>query len=126
MARLLGRDTAYVQADRRRAACDAAAQTGATVILKGCRTIVAQAGLTPAINASGNPGMASGGMGDVLAGLLAGLLAQDLAPFDAARAAVYLHGRAADLAAWQGAQQSLAAGDVIESLPLAFRDVAVV
>jgi NAD(P)H-hydrate epimerase len=123
MARLLGCDTGAVQADRLRAAREAAERTGATVVLKGCGTVVARTGAPLAVNATGNPGMATGGMGDVLAGLLAGLLAQRLAPFDAARAAVYLHGRAADLAAWQGARPSLTARDVIAALPLAFRDI---
>ncbi len=126
MARLLGCDTAAVQADRLRSARRAAAHTGATVVLKGHGTIVAQPNGKAAINSTGNPGMASGGMGDVLAGLLVGLLAQGIAPADAAKAAVFLHGRAADIAAWQSAQRSLTAGDVIETLALAFRDVSAV
>ncbi|MBL7076897.1 MAG: NAD(P)H-hydrate dehydratase [Kiritimatiellae bacterium] len=126
MARLLGCDTGTVQADRLQTARRAAAQTGATVALKGHGTIVAEPDGSAAINPTGNPGMASGGMGDVLAGLLAGFLAQGMAPADAARVAVFLHGRAADLAAWQSAQPSLTAGDVIETLALAFRDVSVV
>jgi len=126
MARLLGCDSTTVQTDRLQIARDVAAQTDATVVLKGHGTIVAQPDGKAAINPTGNPGMASGGMGDVLAGLLVGLLAQGLAPGDAARAAVFLHGRAADIAAWQSAQVSLTAGDVIETLALAFRDVSVV
>jgi len=125
LARLLGIDIPAVQAARQTRAMEAAALTGATVVLKGHGTLVVRTGETPAINTTGNPGMASGGMGDVLAGLLAGLLAQGLAPFNAARAAVYLHGYAADVATWREARTSLTAQDVIRALPFAFRDVAV-
>jgi NAD(P)H-hydrate epimerase len=125
MARMMGCDTATVQSDRHQVARTAAAQTGTTVVLKGHGTVIAQADGKTSVNPTGNPGMASGGMGDVLAGLLAGLLAQGMAPTDAARAATYVHGRAADIAAWQGTQFSLVAGDVIESLALAFRDITV-
>jgi NAD(P)H-hydrate repair Nnr-like enzyme with NAD(P)H-hydrate dehydratase domain len=67
--------------------------------------------------------MATGGAGDVLAGLLAGLLAQGLKPYDAARAAVYVHGRAGDLAAWRHCQMAVNAGDVVDEFPFAFRDL---
>jgi NAD(P)H-hydrate epimerase len=70
-----------------------------------------------------NPGMATGGMGDVLAGLLGGLLAQGLKPFDAARAAVFLHGRAGDQAADEKSEPGIIAGDLIEELPYAFQDI---
>ena len=125
MARLLGCDTAAVQAERLQTARNTAARTGATVVLKGHGTIVAQPDGSATINPTGNPGMASGGMGDVLAGLLAGLLAQGMAPNDAARAAVFLHGRAADLAAWQEAQSSITATDVIAMLGSAFHELSV-
>ncbi len=125
MARLLGCDSAAIQADRLQTARNSASQTGATVVLKGHGTIVAQPGNRAAINPTGNPGMASGGMGDVLAGLLAGLLAQGMVPNDAARAAVFLHGRAGDLAAWQAAQPSITATDVIAMLGSAFRELSV-
>ncbi|MDP6490820.1 MAG: NAD(P)H-hydrate dehydratase [Kiritimatiellia bacterium] len=125
MARLLGSDTATVQAERLQTARSAAAQAGATVVLKGHGTVVAQSSGLAAINPTGNPGMASGGMGDVLAGLLAGLLAQGMVPNDAARAAVFLHGRAADMAAWQEAQPSITATDVIAMLGSAFRELSV-
>ena len=75
------------------------------------------------INLTGNPGMASGGMGDVLGGLVAGLAAQGLAPFDAACAGVYLHGRAGDRVAWRTSQAGMSAGDVIEELPDVFREL---
>jgi len=123
MARLAGCSAAQVQADRYGTARRAAAATGATVILKGAGTIVAQKDAPVSINMTGNPGMATGGMGDVLAGLVAGLAGQGLAPFDAARAGVYLHGRAADNVAWRSSQAGMTAGDVIEELPLVFREL---
>ena len=67
--------------------------------------------------------MATGGMGDVLSGLLGGLLAQGLKPFDAACAAVFLHGRAGDQAADEKSESGIIAGDLIEELPYAFQDI---
>jgi NAD(P)H-hydrate epimerase len=123
MARLLHNDVATVQADRFRAAAMAAeAALGAVVVLKGAGTLVARAGRTPCVNLTGNPGMAKGGVGDVLAGLMGGLCAQGHDAFDAARAAVYLHGRAGDLAAARLSQSALTAGDVIDALPNAILD----
>jgi NAD(P)H-hydrate epimerase len=124
LARLLGCRTEEIQADRRAAARHAAERSRATVVLKGAGTVVAQAGRPLAINLTGNPGMATGGMGDVLSGLIGGLLAQKLAPFDAACAGVYLHGRAGDSAAWRRSQAALTAADVLDELPYVFREVA--
>ncbi|MBN1269203.1 MAG: NAD(P)H-hydrate dehydratase [Kiritimatiellae bacterium] len=124
LARLLGKDVAEIQADRRKAALAAVEATGATIILKGAGTVVAAKDKPVCINLTGNPGMATGGSGDVLAGLLVGLLAQGLEPFDAARAAVYLHGRAGDLAALRRSQAGLTACDIIEEISYAFRDVS--
>jgi hydroxyethylthiazole kinase-like uncharacterized protein yjeF len=105
-ARLLGATTAEVQADRIAAACELARRTGAVVLLKGAGTVVAspaRSGEAVAvdwtINASGGPTLASGGSGDVLAGVIAALLARGLAAPDAARLGAWLHGRAGDL--WQ-------------------------
>lgn len=123
MARLLGRDTAEVQAHRFETVREAAARSRAVAILKGAGTLVAEAGQPLAINMTGNPGMASGGMGDVLAGLLGGLLAQGLKPFDAARAAVFLHGRAGDHAADEKSEPGIIAGDLVLELPYAFQDI---
>lgn len=95
-ARLLGCDTADVQADRLAAATALSQRTGATVVLKGSGTIVATPQRTPAINASGNAALATAGTGDVLAGWLAGLWAQGGPAHDCALAAVASHGRAAD------------------------------
>jgi NAD(P)H-hydrate epimerase len=126
LGRLLGLSTADVQADRVGAARRAAAETGAVAVLKGHQTLVAAPDGAVWVNPTGNPGMATGGTGDVLTGLLAGLLAQGLDPLDAARLGVYLHGLAGDLAVDRRGREgrqgeaSLAAGDLIDALPQAF------
>ena len=124
LGRLLGISTAEVQADRPAAARRAAAVTGAIVVLKGSLTLIAAPRGGLYVNPTGNPGMASGGTGDVLTGILGGLLAQRLEPLDAACLAVYLHGLAGDLALARLRGPSLAAEDLIESLPAAFADLA--
>jgi NAD(P)H-hydrate epimerase len=123
-ARLLGVSPAAVQADRVSAARELAERSGAVVVLKGAGTLVAHRKRALHVNATGNPGMAKGGAGDVLTGLLGGLLAQGYEPFAAACAAVYVHGRAGDLSAWRRCQVSLTAGDLIEEIPFAFRDLS--
>jgi NAD(P)H-hydrate epimerase len=123
LARLLSCSPPDVQHDRAGMARRAAEATGATVVLKGAGTLVTENGRRMHINLSGNPGMAAGGTGDVLSGLLAGLLAQRIAPFDAARMAVHVHGRAGDNAAWRASQAGLAATDLIEEIPHVLRDM---
>jgi len=127
MARLRGKGVtaADIQANRFGTARAMADETGAVVVLKGAGTVVAAPEKPLAVNLTGNPGMATGGMGDVLGGVLVGLLAQGLAPFDAARMAVYLHGRAGDFASWHGSQYGTISDDVIEELPHVFRDLSV-
>ena len=122
---LLGRDAASIQQDRLGAVREAAERTGAVVVLKGAGTLVAQAGQPTWINLNGNPGMACGGSGDVLAGLLVGLLAQKISPLAAACAATWLHGAAGDVAALRTTQIAMKAGDVVQALPTAFRMVTV-
>ncbi|MEP6863845.1 MAG: NAD(P)H-hydrate dehydratase [Deltaproteobacteria bacterium] len=98
-ARLLGTDTKTVEADRLAAARSLAAQTRTVVVLKGARTIVCDGTLGDefcSINPTGGPALATGGSGDVLAGVIGALLAQGLTALDAARAGVYVHGRAGD------------------------------
>jgi len=124
LGRLLGISTAEVQADRPAAARRAAAATGAIVVLKGSLTLIAAPRGGLYVNPTGNPGMASGGTGDVLTGILGGLLAQRLEPIDAACLAVYLHGLAGDLALARLRGPSLAAEDLITALPAAFADLA--
>ena len=120
-ARLIGRK---LEGDARRdAAVQLAARSGIVVVLKGHRTLVTD-GAHQAVNATGNPGMATGGSGDVLTGLITALLCQHLEPFDAARLGVYLHGRAGDLAAEELGQVSLMASDLIRYLPKAFQEYA--
>ncbi len=123
MAGLLGLTVETVQSDRLGAAMRAVQASRAVVVLKGAGTVVVALRKTTLINLTCNPGMATGGAGDVLAGLMAGLLAQGFAPYDAARTAVYVHGRAGDLAAWRHCQLSLNAGDLVDELPFAFRDL---
>jgi NAD(P)H-hydrate epimerase len=123
LARLLGCPTTDVQNDREGAAQRAAALTHAVVVLKGSGTLVVKEGKTIHVNLTGNAGMASGGMGDVLSGIIGGLLAQGIPPFDAACAGAFLHGRAGDNAAWRKSQSSLCATDVIEELPFVFREL---
>jgi NAD(P)H-hydrate epimerase len=124
LGRLLGIPTAEVQADRIGSARRAAAETGAVVVLKGYRTLVATPEGEVNVNPTGNPGMASGGTGDVLTGLIAGLIAQGLEVLDAALLGVYLHGLAGDLAAEEAGEAGMTAGDLIGFLPAAFRELA--
>ena len=91
------------------------------MVLKGHRTLVTD-GHRQAINATGNPGMATGGSGDVLTGLITALACQTSRPFDAARLGVHLHGLAGDLAAEELGQVSLIASDLIQYLPEAFQE----
>lgn len=111
--RLFGMTAEQVQAGRLDAARRAAERSGSITVLKGARTIVAAPGRLPAVNSTGNPGMAKGGAGDVLAGLLAGLLGQGIEPFEAAKTAVWLHGKAGDLAAAKNTEAAMTAGDLI-------------
>jgi NAD(P)H-hydrate epimerase len=121
MARLLGLTVAEVEANRLEIALGFAERLGMTVVLKGARTLIAHPDGRVAVNTSGNPGMAKGGSGDLLTGLVAGLLAQY--PGETARAveaAVYLHGLAADLAVRAGNEHTLLATDSLQQLPRAF------
>jgi ADP-dependent NAD(P)H-hydrate dehydratase len=119
-ARLLDCDVPAVQADRERLAARFAVAHGAVVVLKGHRTVVTD-GVRIAINETGNPGMATGGTGDVLSGLLVALLCQALEPFAAARLAVHLHGLAGDLARDALGETSLVASDLLDFLPRAIQ-----
>lgn len=128
LGRLLGRSAAEIQADRHGAVVEAVKRFSGpshdhhpVVVLKGRETIVADT-LHVYVNATGNPGMATGGTGDVLTGLLAAMLAQGMERFKAAVLAVYLHGRAGDIAAERLGQVSLVAGDLVDCLPLAIME----
>lgn len=116
MARLVGRTAAEIQADRIGVAQRFAESVGCVVVLKGAGTVVAAPDGTAAICPTGNPGMATAGSGDVLGGLIAALLAQGLAPFDAACAGVYVHGLAGDRRARVRGAAGLVAGDLIDGI----------
>jgi hydroxyethylthiazole kinase-like uncharacterized protein yjeF len=122
MARLLGGQTAEVQRARAESALGLARETGAIVVLKGERTLVAEPGGRAVVSSTGNPGMATGGTGDVLAGVTGSLLARHGALL-AATAAPFVHGRAGDLVAAQIGEEGLVAGDLVEVLPEAIESV---
>jgi hydroxyethylthiazole kinase-like uncharacterized protein yjeF len=122
MARLTGLTVAQIQQDRIQAARKLAQATGAHVVLKGARTLVADPDGHVWVNPTGNAGMAAGGMGDVLTGIIAGLLAQGRAASEACRAGVYLHGLAADILS-QKASRGFLATEVMQAVPQAIQRV---
>jgi NAD(P)H-hydrate epimerase len=118
LGRLLGRDSGQIDARRLAAAREAAAASGAVVVLKGDDTIVSD-GERVAVNALSAPGLATAGSGDVLSGMTAALLARGFEPFAAACAAVVAHARAGrDAAARVGSAESVIATDVVDSIPV--------
>jgi NAD(P)H-hydrate epimerase len=119
-ARLVGADTKAVQSDRETLAVEFARAQGVIVVLKGHDTIVTD-GEKVAINTTGNSGMATGGTGDVLTGLIVALLAQGMAPFAAAHLAVHLHGLAGDLAAAEVGKPGMIASDLPRYIGKAWR-----
>jgi NAD(P)H-hydrate epimerase len=124
MRRLTGIDAAMLEADRIDAAREWAKRWRSVVVLKGAPTVIAGHDGATTVNPTGNPGMATAGMGDVLTGTIAALIAQGLSPYDAARLGAYAHGLAGDLVAAEQGQQGLVAGDVAEALPKALRTLA--
>ncbi len=124
MGRLIGKSTKEVQADRLGAAEDLARRSGAAVVLKGDRTVVAFPDGETWVNPTGCPAMATGGTGDVLTGMIAGLVAQH--PSDWRRAvvaAVWLHGRSGELAATRWGEQAMLALDLLQALPEAMDEL---
>ncbi|HWQ77117.1 MAG TPA: NAD(P)H-hydrate dehydratase [Syntrophomonas sp.] len=117
MARLTGLSNEEIQNNRLEISRHYAGEWGVTVVLKGNNTLVAHPSGQAYVNPSGNPGMATAGSGDVLSGIIAGLIAQGLKPTDAAVAGVYLHGKAGDAAAADLGQRSLTATDLIHWMP---------
>jgi NAD(P)H-hydrate epimerase len=117
MARLIDDTVAFVQQNRVSCARALAQKLNVHLILKGAKTVVAHPDGRVFINSTGNAGMASGGMGDVLTGIIAGLVAQGLTPEKAAHAAVYLHGAAADALSASMGPIGYLAGDVMEAIP---------
>jgi NAD(P)H-hydrate epimerase len=123
MGRLLGISSSEVQRDRIEIAAAFARKHRVTVVLKGAATVVATPQGWAFVNSTGNPGMASGGTGDVLTGMIGSFLAQGYSASQAACLGVYLHGRAGDLAAEEKGEASMIAGDLIEKLPQAIKEM---
>lgn len=121
--RLLHRTAAEIQRDRKNAAQELSERFSAIAVLKGAGTIVAAKGKTAYINMTGNPGMATGGAGDVLSGVIGALAGQGLSPETAACCGVYLHGLAGDLAAAQMGEYGLIASDIAAFVAMAIREV---
>lgn len=124
MRRLTGIDTVALEANRIDAAREWAQRWRAVVVLKGAPTVTAAPDGRATVNPTGNPGMATVGMGDVLTGVIAALLAQGLDPYESARLGAYAHGLAGDLVADQKGRYGLTAGDVAEAIPLALLTLA--
>lgn len=121
-SRLTGIETATIQRERERHAVAFARGTsggGLVVVLKGHGTVVTD-GRRVFLNTNGNPGMATGGSGDCLTGVIAALLGQGMSAFDAACLGAYIHGLAGDIARDQGGEVGLIAGDIVDALPDAF------
>jgi NAD(P)H-hydrate epimerase len=123
MSRLTGKNISDIQADRIGIARDFSITHGVHLVLKGARTVVAHPDGKVFINLTANPGMGAGGMGDVLTGIIAGLLAQGLGPEAAAHVGVYLHGKAADVLAESQGPFGFLATEVADSVPGVIREI---
>jgi len=121
MARMLGARVDEVQRDRIETTREFATRHRVYIVLKGARSVIATPDGRVFVNPTGNPGMASGGTGDVLTGVLGACLARGMEPAAAMCASVYLHGSAGDIAAERVGEESLVARDVIAALPEAFK-----
>lgn len=121
LSRLIGQPIPEIQADRLSCARETAEDLGCVVVLKGAGTVIADAGGEAWINPAGNPGMASGGMGDVLTGIVAALVAGAADVMSAAVAGVYLHGLAAEITAQEMGPRGFLAMDVANRLPAAYK-----
>ncbi len=118
-ARLTGRSVAEIQGDREAHAAALAQADNLIVVLKGANTVVTD-GARLYVNTTGNPGMATGGAGDVLTGVIAALIGQKLPAFEAAQLGVYVHGLAGDIARDQNGEIGMIAGDIVDGLSDAF------
>ncbi len=123
MARLLGSSIEEVEGDRIGIVIEAAERWGQVIILKGAHSLIAAPDGRLTISPFANPGLATGGTGDVLAGAIVGFLAQGLPPYEAAIAGVYLHGLAGEMARQEIGETGMVAGDLIPLLPRAIRQV---
>jgi len=123
MSRLAGISTEEVQANRIGVALDFSTKYNVYLVLKGARSVISTPQGEIFINTTGNAGMASGGMGDILTGIIGGLLAQRIEPADACKLGVFAHGLAGDLAAEQSGEAGIIASDVANKLPNAIRKI---
>lgn len=123
MARLAGISVDHVQRDRAVVAAQFAARQKCVVVLKGHDSIVAGPEGECFVNPTGNAGMATGGTGDILAGMIGGLMAQGVAPLDAACVGAYAHGLAGDIAAREATSRGMIARDVLSAIPKAWREI---
>jgi NAD(P)H-hydrate epimerase len=123
MARLTGLSSKAIQENRIETSRNFAVEYGVFLVLKGSRTIIAQPDGTIHINPSGNPGMASGGTGDILTGMMGGLVCQGFSPSSAAIAATYTHGLAGDLVADEKGEMALIATDILEKIPHVLKEI---
>ena len=117
MARLTNTAVSTLEADRIRTAQTYASEHGLTLVFKGAPTVISDADGNVWINSTGNPGMGTGGMGDVLTGVIAGLMAQGLSSERAATLAVYIHGLAGDIVSEKLGRHGLIASDVLKAVP---------
>ena len=124
MGRLLGRKISPAQKNRISVAKKFVNEYNSILVLKGHRTVIAAPGRRCHVNKTGNPGMASGGTGDVLTGIIASLIGQKMNPYEAALLGVYVHGLAGDLAKKEKGERSLIATDLLKKLPEAFKKVS--
>lgn len=124
MAKLLGKTVEEVQKDREKTAKAVAKHLGCIVVLKGHETVVADAHGKLYVNQTGNPGMATAAVGDVLTGVIVGLAAQGFSSWDAAVAGVHLHGLAGDLAVKEKGEYGMIASDLLEKVPDAIQKIS--
>ena len=124
MAALIGKDAEYVQKNRKEIALNFASEYNTVLVLKGYKTIVAKPGGDFYVNETGNAGMATGGCGDVLTGMIAAFVAQGLDIYNASVLGVYFHGAAGDLAANEKGLLGLIATDILDKIPQALKALA--
>ena len=118
MARLTGKTVAEVQENRLETAQEAARELRAVIVLKGAHTLIAAPDTAVSVNLTGNAGMARGGSGDLLAGMIASFAAQGMPPFQAAVSGVHLHGLAGDRTAERLSMQGMLPSDMLQELPM--------
>jgi NAD(P)H-hydrate epimerase len=123
MARLLGKDIAEIAGDRESAASECAQRFHCIVVMKGAPTFVADPTGDVYLNPTGNSGMATGGSGDVLTGVIVSFLAQGVNPLNAALSGVFLHGLAGDIAGHEFGERSLIASEIVIGLPFAMKSL---